>query len=54
MLTEISPKPHLENCLNLKSYEKLCLMKTYVLFILHNQININCKKCIIVVILIFA
>ena len=27
--------------------------ETYVLLILHIQININCKKCIIVVVLIF-
>ena len=28
--------------------------ETYVLLIFHIQININCKKCIIVVILIFS
>ena len=28
--------------------------KTYILFIFHIQININCKKCIIVVVLIFS
>ena len=29
------------------------MMKTYVSFIFHTQININCKKCDIVAILIF-
>ena len=29
-------------------------MKTYISFIFHAQINIDCKKCIIVVILIFS
>ena len=30
------------------------IMKTYVLFILHTQINFNCKQCIIAVVLIIS